>query len=203
MAAQGFPVQVCCRVLEVSQSGFYAWRSRAPSSRAIRHAWLTDAIRQVHASSRQTYGSRRVHAELTLGRGITVGYHAVELLMRRAGLQGVTGRPKFRRGLRPEATARDLVQRQFDRTGPDQLWVTDITEHPTREGKLYCAVVLDACSRRVVGWSIDVTPTAALVTNALGMAIESRRPPPGCVLHSDRGCQPGFKGSSQHGLVGS
>jgi putative transposase len=189
MAAQGFPVQVCCRVLEVSESGFYAWRSRPPSSRAIRHAWLTDAIHQVHAASRQTYGSRRVHAELTLGRGIAVGYHAVELLMRRAGLQGVTGRPKFRRGLRPEATAADLVRRQFDRTGPDQLWVTDITEHPTREGKLYCAVVLDACSRRVVGWSIDTTPTAALVTNALGMAIQSRRPAAGTLIHSDQGVQ--------------
>jgi putative transposase len=93
MVTQGFPVQVCCRVLEVSQSGFYAWRSRPPSARAIRHAWLTGVIRQVHASSRQTYGSRRVHAELTLGGGISVGYHAVELLMRRAGLQGVTGGP--------------------------------------------------------------------------------------------------------------
>jgi putative transposase len=102
----------------------------------------------------------------------------------------VTGRPKFRRGLRPEATARDLVQRQFDRTGPDQLWVTDITEHPTREGKLYCAVVLDACSRRVVGWSIDTTPTAALVTNALGMAIQSRKPTAGTLIHSDQGVQP-------------
>ena len=94
MATQGFPVQVCCRVLEVSQSGYYAWRSRPPSTRAIRHAWLTEVIRQVHAASHQTYGSRRVHAELTLGRGITIGYHAVELLMRRAGLQGVTGRPE-------------------------------------------------------------------------------------------------------------
>ena len=75
-------------------------------------------------------GSRRIHAELTVGRGISDGYHAVELLMRRAGLQGVTGRPKYRRGLRPEATADDLVKRQFARTGPDQLWVTDITEHP-------------------------------------------------------------------------
>jgi putative transposase len=189
MAAERLPVQVCCRVLAVSESGFYAWRSRAPSARAIRHAWLTDAIRQVHAASRQTYGSRRIHAELTLGRGISVGFHAVELLMRRAGLQGVTGRPKFRRGLRPEATADDLVKRQFARAGPDQLWVTDITEHPTREGKLYCAVVLDACSRRVVGWSIDTTPTAALVTNALGMAIESRRPAAGTLIHSDQGVQ--------------
>ena len=154
MAAHGLPVQVCCRVLEVSQSGYDAWRSRPPAPRAIRHAWLTDVICQIHAASRQAYGSRRVHAELTLGRGISVGYHAVELLLRRAGLQGVTGRPKFRRGLPPEATAGDLVQRQFTRTGTDQLWVTDSTEHPTREGKLSCAVVLDACSRRVVG-SLD------------------------------------------------
>jgi putative transposase len=203
MAAEGLPVQVCCRVLEVSQAGYYAWRSRPPSARAIRHAWLTEVIRQVHATSRQTYGSRRVHAELTLGRGITVGFHAVELLMRRAGLQGITGRPKFRRGLRPEATAVDLVQRQFARASCDQLWVTDITEHPTREGKLYCAVVLDACSRRVVGWSIDATPTAALVTNALGMAIQSRKPTAGTLIHSDQGVQPRFKGSSQHRLVGS
>jgi putative transposase len=129
MAEEKLPVQVCCRVLEVSESGYYAWRSRPPSAREIRHAWLTDVIRQVHTDSRQTYGSRRIHAELTLGRGISVGFHAVELLMRRAGLQGVTGRPKYRRGLRPEATARDLVQRQFARTGPDQLWVTDIERH--------------------------------------------------------------------------
>ena len=189
MAAEGLPVQVCCRVLEVSQAGYYAWRSRPPSPRAIRHAWLTEVIRQVHTASRQTYGSRRVHAELTLGRGITVGFHAVELLMRRAGLQGITGRPKFRRGLRPEATASDLVKRQFARACCDQLWVTDITEHPTREGKLYCAVVLDACSRRVVGWSIDATPTAALVTNALGMAIQSRKPTAGTLIHSDQGVQ--------------
>jgi putative transposase len=129
MATQGFPVQVCCRVLEVSQSGFYAWRSRPPSVRAIRHAWLTDVIREVHAAVHGTYGSRRVHAELTLGRGITVGYHAVELLMRRAGLQGATGRPKYRRGLRPEATAGDLVNRNFARAGRDQLWVTDVERH--------------------------------------------------------------------------
>ena len=173
----------------VSESGYYAWRSRPPSPRAIRHAWLTEVIRQVHAPSRQTYGSRRVHAELTLGRGITVGFHAVELLMRRAGLQGVTGRPKFRRGLRPEATAADLVKRQFARASCDQLWVTDVTEHPTREGKVYCAVVLDTCSRRVVGWSIDATPTAALVTNALGMAIQSRKPTAGTLIHSDQGVQ--------------
>lgn len=119
----------------------------------------------VHAASRDTYGARRVHAELTLGRGIVVSHGAVELLMRRAGLQGLSGRPKHRRGLRPDATAADLVDRVFARDARDQLWVTDIAEHPTREGKLYCAVVLDVYSRRVVGWAIDATQTAALVTN--------------------------------------
>ncbi len=87
-------------------------------------------------------------------------------------------------------TAVDLVDCQFARTEPDRLWVTDITEHPTREGKVYCAVVLDVFSRRVVGWSIDSSPTAALVTNALGMAIDGRRPPRGStVIHSDQSTQ--------------
>ena len=176
MAADALPVEVACRTLGVSVSGLYDWRTRAPSPRAIRHAWLTDVIREVHTASRATYGSRRVHVELTLGRGITVGYHAVTMLMRRAGLEGICGRPKHRPRLPPQFTAADLVDRDFARSERDQLWVTDITEHPTREGKVYCAVVLDVFSRRVVGWSIDSTETAALVTNALGMAIQTRRP---------------------------
>jgi putative transposase len=88
----------------------------------------------------------------------------------------------------PVQVAADLVDRSFARTEPNQLWVTDITEHPTREG-LYCAVVLDSSSRRVVGWSIDSSPTAALVTNALGMAIDRRIPPTGAIVHSDQGVQ--------------
>ncbi len=109
--------------------------------------------------------------------------------MRRANLQGLSGRPRYRR-VPHVATAEDRVQRQFGRNDCNQLWVTDITEHPTREGKVYCAVVLDAFSRRVVGWSIDGHPTAALVTNALGMAIEQRRPPEGTtVIHSDQGTE--------------
>jgi transposase InsO family protein len=121
--------------------------------------------------------------------------------MRRAGLAGATGRPKWRHA-KPDHIAADLVDRNFARSGPNELWVTDITEHPTREGKLYCAVVLDSFSRRVVGWSIDATPTAALVTNALGMAIQSRKPTAGTLIHSDQGVQPRFKGSLQHRLVG-
>jgi transposase InsO family protein len=188
MAAEHLPVEVACRVLDVSTSGYYAFRSRPPSARAIRHAWLTDRIVEVHQRSRGTYGALRVHAELGLGHGIMVGHNAVALLMRRAGLAGATGRPKWRHA-KPDQVAADLVDRQFSPSGPNQLWVTDITEHPTREGKLYCAVVLDAFSRRVVGWSIDSSPTAALVTNALGMAIQTRTSLGGTVIHSDQGVQ--------------
>lgn len=175
MAGEGIPVEVACRVLDVSVSGYYDWRSRPPSARAIRHAWLTDLITEVHQSSRGIYGARRVHAELTLGRGVAVGHGAVELLMRRAGLAGVTGRRKWRRAT-PDQIATDLINRDFTTTAPNRKWVTDITEHRTREGKVYCAVVLDVYSRRVVGWSIDSSPTGALVTNALGMAIDTRTP---------------------------
>ncbi|WP_308251942.1 IS3 family transposase [Pseudonocardia sp. KRD291] len=116
-------------------------------------------------------------------------HNAVEMLMARNDIRGVTGRPRWKRP-RPDLIAKDLVDRDFARSGPNQLWATDI-EHPTREGTVYCAVVLDVYSRRVVGWSIDASPTAGLVTNALGMAIESRTPPPGTVIHSDRGTQQG------------
>jgi putative transposase len=187
MAAENHSVQLACRVLVVSESGFYAQRCRPPSVRSIRHAALTDLIRRIHVDSRGIYGARRVYAELTLGHGISVGRCAVEMLMHRAGIAGVSGRPRFRR-IPGMATASDLVERHFTREDPDRLWVTDITEHPTREGKIYCAVVLDVFSRRVVGWSIDSSATAALVTNALGMAI-SNREPDGTIIHSDQGTQ--------------
>ena len=188
MAGEGHSVQLAARVLQVSESGYYDALTRPPSARMIRHAWLTDQIREVHTASNGTYGARRVHAELTLGRGLVVAHGTVEMLMSRAGIRGVTGRPRWR-SARPDLVSTDLVERNFARTAPNQLWVTDITEHPTREGKVYCAVVLDTYSRRVVGWSIDSAPTAALVTNALGMAIDSRTPPSGAVIHSDRGVQ--------------
>ncbi len=100
MAGEGLPVQLATRVLRVTDSGYYAWRSRAPSARAIRHVWLTDQILAVHTASKGTYGTRRVHAELTLGRGLVVGHGTVELLMARAGIHGVTGRPRWRRPTR-------------------------------------------------------------------------------------------------------
>jgi transposase InsO family protein len=188
MAGEGKPVQVACRIVGVPESSYYAWKKRPPSARSVRHVWLTDLIAQVHTASRGTYGSRRVHAELTLAQNISVGREAVATLMRRAGIVGVVGSPK-RKSIPNIATSSDLVKRDFARAAPNQLWVTDITEHRTREGKIYCAVVLDTYSRRVVGWSIDSSPDAALVTNALSMAISNRGPTIGGIIHSDHGAQ--------------
>jgi transposase InsO family protein len=146
-------------------------------------------IREVHAISYGNYGAKRVHAELVLGRGIQVGHNAVAMLMQRAEIVGRSGARK-RYGISSVASADDLVERMFVRERPNQLWVTDITEHPTRERKVYCAVVLDAFSRRVGGWSISYNPTGALISNALGMAIEQREATRGETgIHSDHGTQ--------------
>jgi transposase InsO family protein len=131
---------------------------------------------------------------------LVVGHGAVAMLMRRAGLAGATGRPKWRH-TKPDQVAADLVDRKFSRTGPNQLWVTDITEHPTREGKVYCAVVLAAYSRRVVGWSIDASPTAALVTNALGMAITAAPHRPVGSSTPIKGCSLGSRGRRNTALL--
>jgi len=190
MAGEGHAIERSCRIVGVSPNGFHVWRNRAPSPRSIRHAWLLDQIVEIHTASRGTYGARRVHAELTLGRGVNVGHNAIEMLMSRAQIYGLPGRKRRAKAIKT-VTASDLVDRDFARVAPDRLWVTDITEHPTREGKVYCCVVLDVFSRRVVGWSIDHRQDTALVTNALGMAITNRNPPgsSGLIIHSDHGTQ--------------
>jgi putative transposase len=130
-----------------------------------------------------------VRAELVLGLGEQVNRKRVARLMRQAGLQGIYRR-KGRKNLVNAATEEDLVHRQFQVGALDRLWLTDITEHPTAEGKLYCAAVMDACSRRIIGWSIDASQKTELVTDALGMAILRRRPAEkDTILHSDHGTQ--------------
>jgi putative transposase len=191
LAAEGVAVKQACLALGVSRSGFYDARTRPPSARAIRQARLTDQISAVHEASRQTYGAPRVRAELVHGQGVAVSRKTVALLMRRAGLAGLPLRRKAKR-VPAAVTVTDLVKRDFRRDGPNQLWVTDITEHPTREGKLYCCVVLDAYSRRVVGWAIDSRQRADLATSALGMAIDNRGTAgeiPGGIIHADHGTQ--------------
>lgn len=190
----GFAVATCCRVLGVSTSGFYDWKARQahPSQRARDDAELVGLIENIHRQSRATYGSPRVHAELRLGLGIRVGRKRVERLMRAQGLQGVTRRRRkgCTRRDRDAVPSDDLVVRRFSPDGPDRLWVADITEHPTGTGKVYCAVVIDAWSRMVVGHSIADHLRAELVVDALDMARWRRRPPPGqTVHHSDHGTQ--------------
>ena len=118
--------------------------------REIRHAWRTDLIREVHLASRGVYGSRRVHAELVLGRQVAVGHGAVELLIRRAGIGGIGGRARWKY-TKPDTISSDLVNREFAGQSPNQLWVTDITEQHTPEGRVHGAAVFDTYARRIVG----------------------------------------------------
>jgi len=189
LAADGVHVAVACRVLRISASGSYEWRGRGPSARALADRALRATIEAIHTMSRGTYGVPRVHAELRLGRGIRCGRKRVARLMRLAGLQGVFRRKRKRSAPMP-AVHDDLVQRRFQADEPDRLWLTDITEHPTREGKVYLAAVLDVFSRRIVGWSIADHLRSELVVDALEMARWQRDPLPGeTVVHSDRGSQ--------------
>jgi putative transposase len=188
LSCDDIDVAVACRMLKVSRSGYYEWRGRPVSERDWDDAHLLDEIRAVHVASRGTYGAPRVHAELKLGRGHRIGRKRVARLMRMSQLQGVCHRRK--RGQRPApAVHDDLVQRSFRAERPDQLWCTDITEHSTREGKVYCAAILDVFSRRIVGWSIADHIRSELVVDALQMATWRRQPEPGAIVHSDRGSQ--------------
>ena len=197
LAADGVVAAVACRVLAVSTAGYYEWRERAPSARAVADQALSEQIVEIHAMSRGSYGAPRVHAELRLGRGVRCGRKRVARLMRSAGLHGIYRR-RGRHARPAPAVHDDLVRRRFVADALDRLWLTDITEHPTREGKVYCAAVLDVYSRRIVGWSIADHLRTELVVDALEMARWRRQPTRGeTVVHSDRGSQGGFKWSSQ------
>lgn len=188
-ANQAFETARMCRLLGVSTSGYYAWRNRKPSKRAIADAALTETIAEIHAWSRGTYGSPRIHAELA-DLGVRVGRKRVARLMREAQIQGITRR-KAIFTTRRDSTARpapDLVDRNFGATGPDHLWLSDITYVPTAVGPIYLAVVLDAWSRKVIGWCIENHLRTELVLSALNMALEQRRPD-NVIHHSDQGCQ--------------
>jgi putative transposase len=184
------PVRKLCRVLKVSPSGFYAWRDRPPSKRAIDNAVLTERIRRIHADSDEIYGCPNIHTELQ-EQGVRVGHNRVARLMRIAGLRGVSRRRGFVVTTRRDAQharAPDLVQRQFAANAPNRLWVADMTYIPTWAGFLYLAIVVDVWSRRIVGWSIGEQMTADLVLAALNMALQQRKPTE-VIHHSDKGSQ--------------
>lgn len=195
MADDGIDVAVACRVLNVSRSGYYDWRGRPASAREQENTLLLKLIEEIHADEdMKTYGAPRVHAELVLGHDLQVNQKRVARLMRQAGIQGLYRRRRSWTTIRdPHATpAKDLVNRRFTVDGPNRLWLTDITEHPTVEGKVYCAAVMDAWSRRVLGWSIDDNMRKELVVDALGMAVLRRNPMDvdnNTIMHSDHGSQ--------------
>ena len=194
-----YPIRTMARVLKVSASGYYAWRSRPASARATADADLTRHIRTIHAGSHGTYGAPRVHAELKAD-GLSVGRKRIARLMRAAGIAGVSRRrsaPITTRQATDHHPASDLVRRNFMAERPNELWVADITFLPTLAGFLYLAVVLDAWSRRIVGWAFSADLKTRVVLDALDMALMARKPD-NVVHHSDRGSQGGFNRSSQH-----
>lgn len=186
-----WPVALICEALGVSRSGFYAWLTRAPSDRAMRHEALTVAIRTSFLDSDRTYGARRVWHDV-LAAGINCGLHAVERLMQ---LNALRARPRRRRLPSDQGdrlvteVAANMLGRQFEAAQPNRKWVADFTYIWTAEGWLYVAVVLDLFSRRVVGWSMSASMTAELVTDALMMAVWRRGRPRELLHHSDRGSQ--------------
>ena len=182
---RSYPVKALCDALQVSRSGYYAARGRAPSARQQRQATLTTEIRKVHMASRETYGAPRIHAELT-AQNLTCCRNTVAKLMRQAFIV-----PKAIRRFRVTTDSRrtqaspNLIGRVFTSDAPNACWLSDITYIPTREGWLYLATVLDVYSRAIVGWAMSRTLDCNLAKDALRMAIGRRGPP--AVLHSDQG----------------
>ena len=185
-----YPIATMCRVLGVSPSGFYAWRTRPWSIRDWEDGVLLVLILAAHRRSRGTYGAPRLQAELHRGSGIPVSRKRIARLMRESGLEGVSRRKSARTTIRAKRArpAPDLVERDFTAEGPDQLWVADITYIPTWAGFLFLAVVLDVWSRRIVGWAMATHLRTELVLEALDMAVWRRRPDE-VIHHSDQGCQ--------------
>jgi transposase InsO family protein len=196
-----YGVRRLCRVLGVSKTAFYDWAARdgGPTTQEVAEAHAAHELHAAWAEHRRVYGARRLTAEIR-DRGHDWARKRVARLMSVARVEGAHRR---RRGKRARASdcpapAPDRVGRQFTVAEPDRLWVGDITYLRSWEGFLYLAVVMDACSRRVVGWAMATHLRRELVLDAVGMAIFTRKPAPGLVHHSDRGSQGGFNPSSQH-----
>jgi transposase InsO family protein len=183
-----FPVETMCRVLEVSRSGYYAWKKRPEPAKRTKDAQLAAEIAGAHKRSRGIYGSPRVHRDLK-ARGIHVGKKRVERLMRETGLRG---RRKRRFCCTTDSrhtlpVASNVLDRRFETDAPNRVWVGDVTYIPTGEGWLYLAVLLDLFSRRVVGWATSATNDRALALAALDDALAHRHPPAGLLHHTDQG----------------
>jgi putative transposase len=202
------PVETACTALGVSVSGYYAWKKRPASARQSADMVVLAHIRAEFATSNETYGSPRMHAELK-DQGLSVGRHRVARLMSQNGLKA-RQRTRFRKTTDSDhggAVARNVLDQDFTSTAPDQKWGVDISYVWTAEGWLYLAVVLDLFSRRIVGWQLSDRMKRGLAMEALRRAIALRRPPPGLIHHSDRGsqyCSGDYRRLlREHGLVAS
>ncbi len=202
-------VKLMCRVLEVSKSGYYAWQHRGPSARSLSDAELLAHIKTIHEESRGVYGAPRIHADLKLKHHIDCSKKRVARLMRQADLVGIHRR-KFASTTKRDPKRDpypDLLERQFTIDEPNKVWVADVTQHETDEGWLFLAVIIDAYSRLVVGWSFSEQFTAELVLAALAMALWNRQPEEGVIHHSDHGSQYTSlafgQGLEQAGVLGS
>jgi putative transposase len=183
-------VEMMAKVLKVRRSGFYAWCKRVPSSRKLAETELVAQLRHIQTEMKHRYGSPRLTRELA-ARGTQVGHNRVARLIAKHGLYAVR-KKQFRittKSSKGQWVAENLLDRQFSVAAPNAAWVSDITYIATAEGWLYLAIVLDLCSRRVVGWSMGARIDAQLVLEALMMALTRRQPPRGLIFHSDRGCQ--------------
>ena len=185
---QSYPVERLCKMMEVSRSGFYGWRRRPKSERAQQDEELTRQIHHIYAQNRRVYGAPRIHAELH-AQEVRCSRKRVARLMRLAGLKGKVKEAKKSKRSPSLPPTTNLLKMQGSVTKADQVWVSDITYLRTAEGWLYLAVVIDAYSRRVVGWAMRERLTAALTLAAFEMAYRQRRPQPGLICHSDRGSQ--------------
>lgn len=186
-----FAVVDCCRVLRVSKAGYYRWCKHPVGVRETRRAALTAKVRVVHEKSRRIYGAPKVRAEL-LRQGVRLNRKTVARIMRENQIRSKVAR-KFKARTtdsnHAHPVAPNVLDRTFTATKPDEVWLTDITYIPTREGFLYLAGVMDLCSRKIVGWSMADHLRAELVVDALTMATARRDPAPGLLHHSDRGVQ--------------
>ncbi len=186
-----YPLTLLCRVLQVSRSAYYTFLRRAASPSGLaQEVALVAEVQRIARETRATYGSRRMMVELQAG-GYVVGRYRTRTLMRKAQVT-VKRRTRWTtttQSRHPHPIAPNHLARQFTVATPNQAWAGDITSRWTQEGWLYLAVVLDLFSRKVVGWALEATLASALVEEALTMAVGRRQPPPGLLLHSDRGSQ--------------
>ena len=187
-----FRVRSMCRVLSVSRAGFYAWKKRPQSAAALRRSELLKSIDQVYVAAKKRYGYPRVHQQLRR-QGVLCGRHIVARLMKDNQLIGIhkrrSGRPRNVGNALRANVAGNVLQRRFTAERPNQTWVADFTYLPVAEGWLFLAAVLDIFSRRVVGWSFSQQADESLVTDALQMALHSRKPAAGMIHHCDQGSQ--------------